>query len=146
MSFIRVEGDVFSGRCLAPVYVAPPENFAGGIHLTALLDSGATNSAITQSIARSVNLPIIGSAQVHSAAFGGHAIDCFAAHLEFWRYGLDINATALVTQLSMVTLVNPMSGIQLLIGMDVLGAAKSFEIEHDRWTLSWDSPKGGSLI
>lgn len=139
MSFIRVEGDVLSGRCLAPVYVGHPVNFAHGIHLTALLDSGATGSAVTELVARSLALPVVGSANVHSAAFGGGAINRYSAQLEFWAYGLDIARCALaLSHFPLVTMVSPMSGIQLLIGMDILGGARSFQVTGDRWTLTWD--------
>jgi predicted aspartyl protease len=139
LTFVRIEGDVLSGRCLAPVYIANSVNFAHGIHLTALLDSGATGSAVTEFIAKSLSLPIVGSANVQSAAFGGGAINRYSAHLEFWAYGLDIAKCAIaLDQVPLVTMVAPMSGIQLLIGMDILGAARSFQVKGDRWTITWD--------
>lgn len=138
MSFIRIDGDVLSGRCLAPVYVGHPVNYAHGMHLTALLDTGATDSAITEFVARALGLPIIGQAALHAPHAGQVTINRYAAQLEFWKYGIEIGEAAHVARNApLVSYVQPMSGIQLLIGMDILGRAQSFQIDGDRWTLSW---------
>ena len=139
MSFIRIEGDVLSGRCLAPVYVGHPVSYAKGIHLTALLDTGATNSAATEFVAQALGLPVVGQTALHAPLAGQVPINRYAAQLEFWSYGLDTQSVAYVARhAQLVSYVQPMSGIQLLIGMDILGRARSFHVEGDRWTLTWD--------
>lgn len=97
----------------------------------AIIDTGATNSAIRADIAAALGLPIIGTQLVDTASTGGKAIPCDTFLGKLWL-GQPIVTT--VKQLTVMPLKD-----EMLFGMDaILGGILTVDMVSGVW--SWELP------
>lgn len=113
---------VRAGRCLAPLVIYPPGRPFQSMTLCGLIDTGANQSAIDARIAEALGLPAVGQRLVSPAS--GQPVSCpsYGATIEFWLQGFGADALPRTVELS--TLVHPMAGGTMLIGMDILKAGE----------------------
>jgi len=87
-----ITAPVTAGRCLCSVLISAPRDLFNGVMLTALVDTGATRSAVTMRAAEFVGLPAIGQTILSSAAVGAQSIPTWGADLELWAPGFSEHA------------------------------------------------------
>lgn len=131
-----VDDDVRAARCLVPMSVYPPGREENSLNITALIDTGASQSAITPLMASVAQLPVVNGSHVSAPGTSYMPVLIYLATLELWKPGYDPGQAAHVfPDIRLTTLLSPVNGIHLLLGMDLLRQA-SFSLEPDgRWIL-----------
>ena len=131
-----VDDDVRAARCLVPIAVYPPGRPDLSLNITALIDTGASESAISVAMASVAQLQVVNTKAVSGP--GGQWVNApvYAAKLELWKPGYEPNEAAHVfPEAQIIAMMAPVGGIHLLLGMDLLRQA-SFSLQPDgRWLL-----------
>lgn len=130
----RLSGRVEAGReCILELRLSHPaeSDHSKARVVRAIIDTGATNSAIRADIAAALGLPIIGTQLVDTASTGGKAIPCDTFLGKLWL-GQPIVTT--VKQLTVMPLKD-----EMLFGMDaILGGILTVDMVSGVW--SWELP------
>jgi len=137
-SLMTFRDGVRAGRCLLPVTVYAQGNEVGGITLTALVDTGAMNSAIHDKIADVIGLPPTGPVRLLSGPYGVAESRTYQAVLDvpmLTEAGLVTRRLCSLADMSKIA--HPVGGAALLIGMDIISQAHRFSIEDGIWTLEF---------
>lgn len=130
----RLSGQVANGReCILELRLSHPgeTDHSKARVVRAIIDTGATNSAIREDIALSAGLPVIGTQLVDTASTGGKAIPCDTFLGKLWL-GQPIVTT--VKELTVMPLKD-----EMLFGMDaLLGGILTVDMVAGIW--SWELP------
>ncbi len=131
-----VNDEVRAARCIVPVSIYPPGMPGQSVAVSALIDTGATASAITQRFAGFVGLPMLGQELV-SGSGRSAVVPMYQADLEIWKPGYDTSQAHVFKGRRLTTLLSAVVGFHVLLGMDIL-ERNAFLIDPDgRWTLTF---------
>ena len=120
------------GRCLVPVLVYPPGRPHEAMALSALIDTGANQSAIDSRIARILRLPTAPYQREVSSATAHRMATVYRAAMDIVTPpGVPVASHIL----DLTEILHPMVGGSVLIGMDVIEWARRFQIENSVWDL-----------
>ncbi len=123
---------VRGGRCLVPVLVYPPGQPHEAITLSALIDTGANQSAIDSRVARILHLPMAPYQREVSSQTAHRMATVYRATMDILT---PAGARIASCNLDLTEILHPMVGGSILIGMDVIEWARGFRIENSVWDL-----------
>lgn len=130
-----LHGNNFANRCIIPTFVSAPGQIHNGIHLSGLIDTGASQSAITVAAAQFVSLPVSGENHVMGSGMAANA-STYAAHVELWSQGPSTEPIFNYDQQIFATMLSAVVGFHLLIGMDILSQFEFEMSSSGTWSLS----------